>query len=85
MLAIGKLISQNTHRKILRANHDKLINMETKFYVARKGGIHVKDAGGDSIYDLLEGTKEKGPWYYSKQFPDHYIKMWKDRAEIEFV
>jgi len=59
--------------------------LETKFYVVKKGGIHVKDAGGESIYDLLEVTKEKGPWYNSKQFPEHYIKAWTDRAEIEFV
>lgn len=56
--------------KILRTCSDEFLNM--KFYVVKKGGIHVKDAGGESIYDLLEGTKEKGPWYESGQFPDHY-------------
>jgi hypothetical protein len=54
-----------------------------KFYVAKKGGIHVKDAGGESIYKLFEGTKEKGPWYESSQFPDYYVKKWTDRGDIK--
>lgn len=56
-----------------------------KFFVVKKGGIHVKDAGGDSIYDLFEGTKEKGPWYESNQFPEQYMKKWTDRGDIKSV
>lgn len=56
-----------------------------KFYVDKKGGIRVKDAGGETIYHLFEGTKEKGPWYESGQYPEFYVKMWMERGDIKSV
>lgn len=78
-------VLQKSHQDVLNSLSRISNDMNRKFYVIRKGGIQVKDAGGESIYSLLEGTKEKGPFYNVKDYPDFYTKMWTDRMDIGFL
>lgn len=57
----------------------------TKFYCKRPGGWKVKDAGGEVITRLLEGTREKGPWYNAFEFSDEQLEIWVTKGIIEMV
>jgi hypothetical protein len=57
--------------------------MVQEFYVLRKGGVRVTDAGGEILYGpFSEGTKEKGPWYPVSAVPSHYMKVWLKRGAV---
>jgi hypothetical protein len=53
--------------------------MEGEFYCVKPGGIKL-----DSSLIIMEGTKEKGPWYPAYQFSDTQIAKWADRGWIFF-
>jgi hypothetical protein len=59
--------------------------MSGKFFCKRPGGWKVRDAGGEILVNLLEGTREKGPWYQAFQFSDEQIERWLAKGIIEMV
>ena len=59
--------------------------MSGKFYCKKPGGHKVKDAGGEVIIDLLEGTREKGPFYQAWEISDDRLEKWMAKGIIEMV
>lgn len=59
--------------------------MSGKFYCKKPGGYRRMDAGGEVQVDLLEGTREKGPFYQAWQFSDEQLERWLAKGIIEMV
>lgn len=57
----------------------------SQFFCKKPGGYKVKDAGGEVRVDLMEGTREKGPWYQAWSFSDEQIEKWLAKGIIEMV
>jgi hypothetical protein len=52
----------------------------TKFYVTKRGGI--KDPETQELR-LLEGSKDKGPWYVVDAFSPEDINRWISKNHIK--
>jgi len=67
------------------------MSMSDQFYCTKKGGIHkgdfLKGTGEDEELLIMEGTKEKGPWYngWPGEFSDMMIERCIDKGWIEFM
>ena len=59
--------------------------MSGQFFCKKPGGYEVKDAGGAVQVYLMEGTKEKGPWYQIWVYSDEQIERWLAKGIIEVV
>ncbi len=66
--------------------------MSEKFYCTKKGGIRRGDFGPKNVSEnvnnelvVLEGTKDKGPWYNAFEFSDEQIEFYRAKGWIEFV
>lgn len=59
--------------------------MSGQFFCKKPGGYEVKDAGGAVQVYLMEGTKEKGPWYQIWAYSDEQIERWLAKGIIEVV
>lgn len=59
--------------------------MSGQFFCKKPGGYEVKDAGGAVQVFLMEGTKEKGPWYQIWAYSDEQIERWLAKGIIEVV
>jgi hypothetical protein len=59
--------------------------MTGKFYCKREGGWTVKDGGGEVLVHLLEGSREKGPFYQAYEFSDEQLERWTAKGIIEMV
>lgn len=65
--------------------------MSAQFFCTKKGGIHKGDFGLKSMSSnvnaeliIMEGTKEKGPWYNAFDFSDEQIEYYSMKGWIEF-
>jgi hypothetical protein len=66
--------------------------MSDKFFCTKKGGIRGGDFGPKTVSEnvnneliVLEGTRDKGPWYNAFEFSDEQIEFYKAKGWIEFV
>lgn len=57
----------------------------TKFFCKKSGGYKKKDAGGKVFETLLEGSRDKGPWYESNSYSKSKIEKWLKAGIIEMV
>jgi hypothetical protein len=66
-----------------------VLNMSDQFYCVKKGGVHkgdfLKGTGEEEEQIMMEGTKEKGPWYNAFEFSDKQIEKCLANGWIEFM
>lgn len=65
--------------------------MSDQFYCKKVGGVHKGDFGEGSGKNeraelvIMEGTREKGPWYNAFEFSDKQIEKCLAQGWIEFM
>lgn len=59
--------------------------MSGKFFCTKPGGYKVVDGGGEVRVHLLEGSREKGPFYDAWQYSDDQIERWLKKGIIEVL
>lgn len=63
--------------------------MSDQFYCIKKGGVLkgdiLKGTGEEEELLIMEGTKEKGPWYNAFAFSDQIMNKCAENGWIEFM
>lgn len=94
VLKMGDYVMENGKRcKVLWKNkmppEPVLVPVSDLFYCVKKGGVHkgdfLKGTGEEEEQIMMEGTKEKGPWYNAFQFSDTQIEKCLAQGWIEFM